>query len=367
MHKVRRLAEIKLLEFLISLKYYAKIWPRALTFANLCNIIPYTKPPQENFPYNFDLYVQEYFFYCYSKVTGEKEFILEHGEGQTYLKKEKLEEITKNLVYFDSDIEKKKFLAKLNKYCRKLDTTEGENIEAVDIDKLLEFSIDEYFEMKKRNFKSLSKKFSKTFETDNGLISFDDYKVMLTEITDLESPIERYKYSNEIIKLRSYLYCITSGKNKNDIVQKDFNATVLRFGIDCPFPLIFSLKKNYRFSEKSNKMLVEVEKKEDMEKNKENSRLSKSPTIDNIIDKSMDIKNASNASFAIDKKTYSGDSNSALFGQHFTILRELNVYCKQFKEAIGVETDTETLMKHFDNISKIVEIACQFLRFPIKL
>lgn len=38
MHRLRRIAEIKLLEFLVSLRYYMKHWHRALTFANLANI-----------------------------------------------------------------------------------------------------------------------------------------------------------------------------------------------------------------------------------------------------------------------------------------------------------------------------------------
>lgn len=37
-HKLRRIAENKLFEFLVSLRYYNKSWPRASLFALLCNL-----------------------------------------------------------------------------------------------------------------------------------------------------------------------------------------------------------------------------------------------------------------------------------------------------------------------------------------
>ena len=71
------------------------------------------------------------------------------------------------------------------------------------------------------------------------------------------------KYPNEIIKLKAYIYSITSGKNQNDILQKDFNSAVLKFGIDCPFPLIFLTKRLYVLNEKSAKI---EEKNNNLEK-----------------------------------------------------------------------------------------------------
>ena len=38
-HKLRRLAELKLIECLTSLKYYVEIWPRAKSFAYLLNML----------------------------------------------------------------------------------------------------------------------------------------------------------------------------------------------------------------------------------------------------------------------------------------------------------------------------------------
>lgn len=353
---------------MISLKYYSKIWPRALLFANLCNIVPYTKPIQDNFPYVYDLFVQEYFFFCFTRINNESESIFELNDGgQSLLSKLKIEDLSKDLVFFYTDPDKKKFLSKINRICKKVDVSEGETFEGVDIDKILEYSIDEFFEMKKRNFKNLSKKFSKLYENDNGLISYDEFKTILNELEEMESPIQKQCFSNEIIKLKAYIYSITSGKNQNDILQKDFNSAVLKFGIDCPFPLIFLTKRLYVLNEKSAKI---EEKNNNLEKIKGISKLSKSPTKgeDAILEKSMD--KSDNSSFVVEKKnpnyTMINGENSSYFGQHFTILRELKSYCSQFKEAVGKETNTEILMKHFDNISNIIDLACQFLTFPIR-
>lgn len=46
--------------------------------------------------------------------------------------------------------------------------------EMLDFEKILSIAIEEYFEAKKRNFKTLQKNFSKSYETYHGLFSIDD-------------------------------------------------------------------------------------------------------------------------------------------------------------------------------------------------
>lgn len=362
MHKVRRIAEIKLFEFLISLKYYSKIWPRAILFANICNIIPYSKGTQENFPYNFDCFAQEYFFYCYLQLLKDNSAIVEHNDGQTYIKKEKSEDLLKNLVFFAGEPEKKRFSSKITKITKKIENESSESLEVIDVDKILEFSIEEFFEAKKRNFKNLSKKFQKICETNNGLLSYEDYKLLLSEFIEQQSPIEKYCYCNDIIKLKSFLFTITAGKNGNDIAQKDFNETILKFGIDCPFPVVSTQKRSYKLLELSKNI-----GKNEEENNKDGDIISRGLTKEDIVDKSVEGKSA-NSSFVQEKKNknFSIIEHSAYFGQHFTILRELKIYTNQFKEAIAVETNQEILMRHFNNICNILDAACQFFKFPIK-
>lgn len=61
------------------------------------------------------------------------------------------------------------------------------------------------------------------------------------------------------------------------------------------------------------------------------------------------------------------DSSSALFAQHFGIIREMKSYCQDFKEAVSRQDSEEEIYKSFDNISRILETACQFLSFPVQI
>lgn len=310
------------------------------------------------------MYTQEFFFYCFSLIIGENAFFIEGNAGETFLNKEKSEILCKKLVFFYQESEKNKFIAKVSRIIKKLDPSSEDNnntnLEVVDIDKLLEFSLEEFFEMKKRNFKTLSKKFLKMCETTNGLLSYDDYKTILSEVADHDSSIEKHSYSNEILKLKSFLYSITSGKNKNDILHQNFNISVLKFGIDSPFPVIFSYKKSHQLPNKAktldkiNENPVEINQDERKEDKNEDEKQSPFESEKKGVTKEKKIK--------ID----SAIEYSALFGQHFSILRELKIYTGQFKEAISSENNQEVLMKHFHNICNIIEAACQFFLFPIK-
>ena len=66
-HKLRRLAEVKLIEFISSLKYYTKIWPRAKVFAKLTGMLQYSEPIETDAnSHSCDIYMQEFFYFAYS-------------------------------------------------------------------------------------------------------------------------------------------------------------------------------------------------------------------------------------------------------------------------------------------------------------
>ena len=68
--KIRRLAEVKLLEMIISLKYYAKFWSKAEIFCCLLDAMKYQplSDPNESPVYKFDHYSQNYFFSIYKNI-----------------------------------------------------------------------------------------------------------------------------------------------------------------------------------------------------------------------------------------------------------------------------------------------------------
>lgn len=72
-NKLRRLAEVKLIEFISSLKYYTKIWPRAKVFAKLSGMLQYSEPIEtDSSGHSCDIFMQEFFYFAYSclNVSG---------------------------------------------------------------------------------------------------------------------------------------------------------------------------------------------------------------------------------------------------------------------------------------------------------
>jgi hypothetical protein len=70
-HRIRRLAEIKLLEFIISLKYYNRYWLRAELFCQLMEVMRYQPlfEQPDGFNYRFDYNTQNFFFSVYRKMA----------------------------------------------------------------------------------------------------------------------------------------------------------------------------------------------------------------------------------------------------------------------------------------------------------
>lgn len=69
-YRIRRLAEVKLLEFIISLKYYCRYWPKAQLFCQLMDVMRYQPlfEQPEGFNYKFDYNTQNFFFAIYRKL-----------------------------------------------------------------------------------------------------------------------------------------------------------------------------------------------------------------------------------------------------------------------------------------------------------
>ena len=380
MCKLRRIAEIKLLEFLVSLKYYSKVWSRATIFTNLAGISSYIKGTNEpNLSYDFDAYVQEYFFFIYSKISSENMHIIDHAEGQTFMPKEKLEEFTKQTLFFYNELDRKKFLGKIAKFQKKINPEDAN--ECMDVDKLIEALIDEYFEAKKKNFKTLAKNFSKFYETDHGLLSFEDIKSIVSEVTEIESPIPGNLFANDFTKLRLFLYSLTSTKNKYDILNKDFLVGCSKFGIDSPFPFL-SIEKSGAFQLGDKGLFGEINELNRLKNHvvanahelSEKKALGKNFGAFTKTEVEFDEKNSNEKKTKIEenenfkeKTILKIDASSSMFAQHFSILRELRHYCLQLKEAVRTENDVDVVWKHMDNIINILEVGCQFLNFPIQI
>lgn len=372
-HKLRRTAEIKLLEFLVSLKYYSKMWPRAALFSNFCGISAYLRPsasPEPNFSYDFDAYLLEYFLHIFAKTSQESFGVLEQSDGQTVFPREKLEELVSHALFFNNEYERKKFIGKAStKFARK-PTNSEDNGELLDLDRVLEGFIEEYFEARKRNFRVLAKNFAKFFETDHGLLSFEDVKAIVAEVTDVESPLAGALFVEELTKLRVFLYALTCSKNKYDLVSRDFAVACAKFGVDSPFPSVHAAQNREKTAISNEihelhrlKSHVLANVLENQEKKTGSTRIMTNFERDN----EENERKKEEIVGEINKNVLKVDAGSSMFAQHFSILRELRHYCLQLREAVKSESDMDTVWKHMDNIVNILEVGCQFLNFPIQI
>lgn len=71
-YRIRRLAEVKLLEFIISLKYYSKFWIKAETFCVLMDVMRFIPMFDQTDMYNYrvDYYAQNFFFQVYKALSS---------------------------------------------------------------------------------------------------------------------------------------------------------------------------------------------------------------------------------------------------------------------------------------------------------
>lgn len=117
-YNMRRLAELKLLEFLISVKYYTKFWQKAETFAAVLDIMrinPYFEINDTNV-YKFDIYVQHFFFHVLSQF--DKTDLSEEEDGSTFIQLEVIKNKLRPLLCFCEELNRSRLFAKLEKTIR---------------------------------------------------------------------------------------------------------------------------------------------------------------------------------------------------------------------------------------------------------
>jgi hypothetical protein len=194
-HKLRRLAEMKLFEFLVSLRYYAKTWPRAATFAVQCGIAhhaPAVAHGAEGHIYRCDVYLQHYFMHSYAHLRERSAHFYE-ADGSTYLSRtHTIDLLSELLASFDEQV-RNKVITKAERTATKKFEERPEPL--FDIDRLLDLAVDEYFEAKRRLNRTLAKTFAKAFESDQGVLSFEDFKRLCRDATSQKSPFETLHYA----------------------------------------------------------------------------------------------------------------------------------------------------------------------------
>ena len=249
--KLRRLAEVKLIEFVSSLKYYTKIWPRAKVFAKLTGMLQYSEPVEtDSNAHSCDIYLQEFFYFAYSCFKDFRET----EDGISLIKYEVEEEMTPKILFWMSENDLKKWYHKIRRHVKRLSEETGKNepkqpanmdlndsikVEYVDIDQVLSGYLDEYLAKKQKNQKQLTKHFVKFFQEQEGIFNTDEVISVCSNIIPESNPISKHvSYPSEITFMRAFLFSLTSQKNSFDISNKTFLKGCSRFGIDSPYPTI---------------------------------------------------------------------------------------------------------------------------------
>ena len=119
--------------------------------------------------------------------------------------KNMVHDLTMDIVQIFGDYGKQKSQQKIEKLSKFIE----EKGECVDIDKLLDFLLEQYFESKKRINKSLIKNFQKSFELDHGVFSIDDLHKICKEVTTMPPMIEGQSFPSDITITKAFLYGLT--------------------------------------------------------------------------------------------------------------------------------------------------------------
>ncbi|CAI2376513.1 unnamed protein product [Moneuplotes crassus] len=424
-YKLRRLAEVKLIEFISSLKYYTKIWPRAKVFAKLSGMLQYSEPVETDAnSHSCDIYMQEFFYFAYSCF---KEF-RETDDGLTLIKCDLEEELTPKVLFWMGENDLKKWYHKIRKHVKRLpeevDKFEMRHpsqppieIEYVDVDQVLNGYLDEYMTKKQKNQKVLTKHFVKFFQEQEGIFNSDEIISVCSNLTPETNPVSKYvSYPGEITFLRSFLFALTSQSNSFDISNKTFLKGCSRFGVDSPYPIIS--KKIFMYSGGINSLVevIEEDTKTPIERQPTNAIGASKVVAKQKSDKSNIVvglqnmkmldskrplskgvkqgpksktssiqfgyasgsqKDSSNSVLAIQNPGGVPNKNikvvvpsfgtcSALFSQHFSILRELKKKIEKYKNMFAEQKDEENSWNCLENVMKVLDTALAFLNFPIQ-
>lgn len=381
---MRRVTELKLLELLVSLKYFVKIWPRALAFANMCGITSINKLNDLKVVTStneWDIYTQNFFLFAYEKIMAESESIIEHSEGTSWLLKKRIEPVVNHILGFVSEVGRKKIVANLLNQIRFIGEGPDKDAEGLDIDKFLIVLVGEYMEAKKMNLKQITKNFYKNTADNEKILSMDDFAQHLQGTNTKEYLFPNLIYPKDVTVCRAFLYALTSGRNNFAVSCSALTHSMTRFGLDSPFPFIevggdvalvesnlsaASIGWTQSTQRKTlvKKKTITLEKK--MSKPALTVQASQSDNLESVGLKRLSSSKIEFLEEPIKTRGLKLDAASALFARQFSLIREMKNYCQNFTELINEEEqDEEAIMTAFRQLSKVLEKGCMFLSVPV--
>lgn len=171
---MRRIAELKLLEFIISLRSFAPHKSMALTCSMLCNLVTCdeNKSKRKGSISDFDIYFQNFFLFILRELEEVTTNIQISDELVTTVELRAAIEVVEEISnHFDSST-KDSLLNKLNGIGTLGEASSMRNIQSspsrIDLDKLIYILLDEYITAKRKLEVDIIENFLNKAQTDKG-------------------------------------------------------------------------------------------------------------------------------------------------------------------------------------------------------
>ena len=160
-----------MLNFIASLKFYSKLWPRASTFGKLASIIGRAALPgtfKNTGIDEYDIFTQHYFIWCFKVLLSSKDLIKDFNDGSSYLARADALTFSKTATFYLMSSDQTKFDSKLQKEIRSVIKPGQKTFDGVEVDMLLGLILEEFVDCRFRVFKLLKSKYLKLFEVEKG-------------------------------------------------------------------------------------------------------------------------------------------------------------------------------------------------------
>ncbi|OMJ80041.1 hypothetical protein SteCoe_19814 [Stentor coeruleus] len=347
-HQIRRIAELKIKEFLSSMKFYLK-YQRVNIFSKVAGI---SIDVLENSEYIYhDYHTQMYFLFCIGILTSDPSALVESTEGNTWLKVAKVEDYTKQLMPWVTTREALRKVKKDLSYINKnTSNTQNSESESIDLDQLLAYYMKEYISLRQNNLEKLCKTFAKTDLSQKGMYNFEEFKFIISSTDDMALP--------DSVIARAFFYSITAIGNNSEINSQAFAASCMRFGIDNPCSLV-QIGWDLIFPYPTIKSFIDG-------KDEKYSSLYKKDKVNT--EKMSFLKVPSKIASPRQETQTSGislEKVAALLAQHYSIIRELKKYAEMFRQLIMHKEDVASMTSAFEKLYNVLNSACDFFTFPI--
>eukprot|EP00743_Colponemidia_sp_Colp-15_P007741 GILK01008383.1.p1 GENE.GILK01008383.1~~GILK01008383.1.p1 ORF type:complete len:832 (+),score=193.90 GILK01008383.1:1029-3524(+) len=374
---LRRVAEIKMLEFVTSLKYYSKLWARAALFAKLCGFISEGRDSLNEFAVKYYLAAMNYLHQQNSVKVPDSE------DGKSWVPLPLAQQLYKAMLPWVSRNENhmKEFNKKLKDFCSIDKAPEGYvDVHATrttlfikcDVDEVLGLIMEEFTREYRRREKRLTQGFLRADVNQDGVFSFDEFTYLL-EMCDPDakrSPLENS---------RIFLTSLSMGTNGFNISCNEFLDAAKLFGIVAPVPPRFGqsiptlkLATSGPVDESGMDVLASARSsRAGSHAGSRASRLHPSSSVMPVVERRD--KRASVAVTVGDKSADQGANVAPakqkitnFFAQHFKILRDIKDLLTTSRDVLATQESPELMWITFQNLTKTVETAVRGLQKPIR-